>query len=42
MGSLMRGALLTLRSMGFSALLREALRRVLGIEYCYRGNFNQL
>jgi len=33
----MRGALLTLNSMGFEALLREVLRRILGKEYCYRG-----
>ncbi|MEM4531919.1 MAG: FkbM family methyltransferase, partial [Thermofilaceae archaeon] len=33
----LRGALLTLKSMGFEALLREAVRRALGVEYCYRG-----
>ncbi|MEM3974935.1 MAG: FkbM family methyltransferase [Desulfurococcaceae archaeon] len=37
MKSLVRGALLTLKSMGFKALLREAVRRTLGREYCYRG-----
>lgn len=36
MSSLMRGALLTLKSMGFKALLREVLRRISGKEYCYR------
>jgi len=35
MSSLMKGALLTLKSMGFNALLKEALRRIFGIEYRY-------
>lgn len=37
MSSLVRGALLTLKSMGFNVLLREVLRRVLGTKYCHRG-----
>lgn len=31
----MKGALLTLKSMGFNALLKEALRRIFGTEYSY-------
>ncbi|MEM1741515.1 MAG: FkbM family methyltransferase [Desulfurococcaceae archaeon] len=37
MSSLMRDALLTLKSMGFNALFREILRRVFGVGYRYRG-----
>lgn len=33
----LRGALLTLRAMGFNALLKEVVRRALGRGYCYRG-----
>jgi len=36
MSSLMKGALLTLKSLGFKALLREVLRRIFGKEYYYR------
>jgi len=36
MSSLMRGALLTLKSMGFKALCREVLRRIFDRGYCYR------
>lgn len=33
----MKGAMLTLRSIGFKALLKETLRRIYGIKYYYRG-----